>query len=128
MSKIGRYMAMRKKPTMPPRKTIISGSSRLVKADTARFEGARFKVHRPAPSELLRRYPEIPCEQLPATFRVEDAGLDEHHHVSEIDMSVGVESTSHPREVAFLVVLVRPDLMPGVGGANDEPASFSWSM
>ena len=27
--------------------------------------------------------------------------------------------------VAFLVVLVRPDLMPGVGGANDEPASFA---
>ena len=27
--------------------------------------------------------------------------------------------------VAFLVVLLRPDLMPGVGGASDEPASFA---
>ncbi len=27
--------------------------------------------------------------------------------------------------VAFLVVLVRPDLMPGVGGGSDEPASFA---
>lgn len=27
--------------------------------------------------------------------------------------------------VAFLVVLVRPDLMPGIGGAPEEPASFA---
>lgn len=27
--------------------------------------------------------------------------------------------------VAFLVVLVRPDLMPGIGGSGDQPASFA---
>ncbi len=35
MLKIGRYMAMRKPPTTPPRKTIITGSIMLVRAATA---------------------------------------------------------------------------------------------
>ena len=41
----------------------------LVRADTARFEAADFRVHWPAPNELLRRYPGSPCFQLPATRR-----------------------------------------------------------
>ena len=35
MLKIGRYIAMRKPPTMPPRKTIMTGSIMLVSAPTA---------------------------------------------------------------------------------------------
>ena len=41
----------------------------LVQTDTARFETADFRVHWPAPKELLRRYPGTPRFQLPATRR-----------------------------------------------------------
>jgi len=41
----------------------------LVRADTARYEIADFRVHWPAPTELLRRYPRTPRFALPATRR-----------------------------------------------------------
>ena len=41
----------------------------LVRADTTRFEVAEFRVHWPAPKELLRHYPDAPRFQLPATRR-----------------------------------------------------------
>ena len=41
----------------------------LVQADTTPFEAADFRVHWPAPKELLRLYPGTPRFQLPATRR-----------------------------------------------------------
>ena len=41
----------------------------LVRTDTARFEMGDFRVHWPAPKELLRKYPSTPRFQLPATRR-----------------------------------------------------------
>lgn len=42
----------------------------LVDADVARFEAARYKVHWPAPREILRRFPDAPWVKLPASRRL----------------------------------------------------------
>lgn len=48
----------------------------LVRADTARFEAARYKVHWSAPRELLRRFPDVRRVQLPATRRLPQDSVD----------------------------------------------------
>jgi hypothetical protein len=42
----------------------------LVKANTAYFEAARYKMHWPAPREILRRFPNVPTVKLPASWRL----------------------------------------------------------
>jgi superfamily I DNA and/or RNA helicase len=42
----------------------------LVRADVARFEAAPFKVHWPAPKELLRRFSNAPVVPLPVSVRL----------------------------------------------------------
>ncbi len=44
--------------------------SPFVVVDTAPFEAAPYRVHWPAPRELLRRFPDIPRLQLPLTYRL----------------------------------------------------------
>jgi hypothetical protein len=48
----------------------------LNRASTARFEGAPHHVHWPVPVELLRRLPDLPKLQLPATYRLPQDTVD----------------------------------------------------
>src|SRR5215217_1733560 len=48
----------------------------LVTVDTECFEVARYRVHWPAPQELLRRLPQIPVVHLPASRRLPQDTVD----------------------------------------------------
>jgi len=44
----------------------------VVTVDTTRFDAAPYKVHWPAPREVLRQHPDVPVVKLPATYRFSD--------------------------------------------------------
>jgi hypothetical protein len=48
----------------------------LVRADTSRFEATSYRVHWPAPKELLARFPDVPTVQLPVTWRLPQDTVD----------------------------------------------------
>ncbi len=121
----------------------------LVKADPARFEAARYRVHRPAPEELLRRYPGIPREQLPATFCFPQATVDlvQPSFYPHLPFGSGVpdeERRFHLRaagigtpidraldllaEGASVVGILAPEKPVGQGGVDDEIAAIMARM
>ena len=84
----------------------------LVRADTARFEAADFRVHWPAPKELLRRYPGTPRFRLPATrrFLQDTVEIVQPSFYPELPFLSAVDSSE--RQFRFVVA--------GIGGAIDR--------
>jgi hypothetical protein len=84
----------------------------LVQADTSRFEAADFRVHWPAPKELLRRYPATPRFQLPATHRFLQDTVDiiQPSLYPDLPFESGVAASE--RQLRFAVA--------GIGGVIDR--------
>lgn len=84
----------------------------LVQADTARFEAADFRVHWPAPKELLRRYPGTPHFQLPATRRFLQDTVEIIQPSLYPDLAFVSAVAPSERQLRFAVA--------GIGGAIDR--------
>jgi hypothetical protein len=84
----------------------------LVQADTTRFEAAEFRVHWPAPKEILRRYPTTPRFRLPATRRFLQDTVDiiQPSHYPDLPFVSAVRSSE--RRLRFTVA--------GIGGTIDR--------
>lgn len=73
----------------------------LVRADTARFESARVKVHWPAPKELLRTLPDVPVVSLPVTRRLPQDTVDIVQPAFYPDLDFVSSSVSEERRISF---------------------------
>jgi hypothetical protein len=120
-----------------------------IRVDTTRYEGTRFKVHRPAPAELHRLHSDARVFRLPASRRLLDdtvhivqpsfyrtlpfgsiADAEARRLITEVDGLGGVVDAAIDRilEGQSIVCIVVPGAPPKFGERDDEVAGMMASL